>query len=160
MMELLSGAWVTYAFGTLVFVTALASLFTRDKRMIAMALIVLSQWLVTLVVVYAYSFDAMGQRIVFALLNSVSFLALIQFNRGKEYDPNLWAFVAIFFDGAMLPAHFSPLYDWLGWWWHALWINICYLLVILTLLFGISHRLYLDWKAWRVYRYLGDGQRH
>jgi hypothetical protein len=32
--------------------------------------------------------------------------------------------------------------------------------VILTLLFGISHRLYLDWKAWRVYRHLGDDQRH
>lgn len=158
-MELLSGAWVSYAFGALIFVTTIVSWFTRDKRMIAMALIILGQWLVSLVAIHAFSFDAMGQRIVFALLNFASFFALIQFNRGKEYDPNLWAFVAIFFDGAMLPSHFSPLYDWLGWWGHTFWVNICYLLVILTLLFGISHRLYLDWKAWRVYGYLGDGQR-
>ena len=160
MMEFLSGAWVAYAFGTLAFVTTIVSLLTRDKRMIAMALIILAQWLVSGVFSYVFETPYEYNRFVYGFLNISAFLSLLHFGRGKEYDPNLWAFVAIFFEGAMLPAHFPPLYSWLGPWWYSFWVNICYLLVILTLLFGISHRLYLDWKAWRVYGYLGDGQRH
>ncbi len=159
MIEFLSGAWVSYAFGTLVSITFLASLFARDKRMIAMAVVVLGQWLISMFVIFAVTKSSYETyRITYALLNFGSFLILIQLNRGKAYDPNLWAFVAIFFEAIMLPSHFQPLFGLLGQWWHSFWVNICYLLVILTLLFGICHRLYLDWKSWQVYRYLGNGQ--
>jgi hypothetical protein len=154
MVEILSGAWVAYFFGALVVATMIVALLSRDRRMTGMSLVILMQWLVTMAVIYLFA--SASARVVYAILNIISFLALIQFNRGEKFDPNLWAFVAIFFEGAMIPSHFPPIYGWLGPWGHSLWVNICYLFVILVLLIGASHRIYLDWQSIRLHNRLLD----
>lgn len=138
-----------FYFLTAILITVAATILIRDKRMINMSLILLITWAISNAINHNIHHDYW--RFTNGLLNLFTFAALMVANRGSRWEPNLWAFLAIFFDGLMLPSHLPPLYDWLGPYYHTLWVNICFGAVILILFIGACHRIFLDlyWNLWK-----------